>query len=1690
MRLNKKIMLSALSIVLLMAMAVTAITFSLADDPAEQGTIDVVAAADEPAAMTNIDYIIRNSNDDSGDVDSCYRIVEIGSGDASPALQAMVTDGSFKDFVIDGNRTIEDVMNPTDKIVYNYYKASDVTDDKEDILTVISNADFIYVSQDPNNKYSKTNDINEEVYNILHTYAVGDYKPFVIDSPTVTGVVVDDTETLTMAQLAEDYFISSGNYYYTYEWDIENTTWTADYFLSGAIGSDSMYISINGSERSSYWTTVSKASDASTAKMAKFLVVSQDGAAMSDSTSIGYRMFSSETGAVLSSDYVDPEDETKTPLANVYTYDDPATSILKTKAYNGRFASPDCIQVEEVTVASLETATIDFADYDMIIVEKNCSSEVISETLYKKFVAAMYGNIHITYHSGLGTASAGSDDSTSGATGAYNETNFSEIFYMVATNKEIARYQNIMVTNPAKFSIIATSKSATTCSAISDLINASSYRGIGGPASTSTMFTVLEIQPCYPVDVDLATAQGGYYTIPSDVMNGVSVDEIPEGTEYYAWELSKAKLAAALNMDANEINLVQMSSEEFAASKADVLGVYDMIYIGGNISSKKKIEEYVSVVNLSGWDKYVGDSINPDNYQYLPIYTMYSHAGDFTNVSLGMTGSSGGPVGSGNPMAKVSYDTSGSWGSNTFATLNGNDITYNGYLRLKDYIDAGMPLVVSKNVAASVDIIRAQREASDGGEYLQNSIDPDSNVFKFLDYCKGLENQDNICWDFDESQVEVVKTEADYGTSVSGTSHIFAATEGGKLLKVYTDSSTRPKLAVTSMPATYNLYDDSTKLTSKELKFKFDVTGTTDYTVNLYIDDDGNGLFEQSTGELFAYKDNVTELSYTAPDSFSGPLYWKLELVDKETKSVVSTKSISYIKASDTGKKQVSVLQIVPGDEPANFQTYALGEGANSGYNSLYFCTVCQQAYKQLTYNPSHNAGDRLNNNALYSCNNNDINLDSQGRRNGYYMGLHEHNFGIVKYDSNLAQSSTSTELGRDDWDQNLADEVSDLYDFDLTIMYRGEFEEISQEIADAYAGLDEAGIKAKKDEFKASADSYGSLYSENELLAAEKEADLREVIQDLVDETTDAWLKSEFQRLLDENAYWDYYNIGNNLAIYNTTFGTTADGKDFNVYYADYVKYNDLKIQNKELYDYYMYLYYGSEWLYKAFSTIIIGPAEDFAGDDITNVNALADLIYYIEKDGQVLLFHDTLTRFSDAGSSMLTKTLRSYFGMDRYNMELDTSKPGTDSGTYYLNYSVTDEKLAEDENAANKYFMMNLSYKDTTDTTRFSTWHTDMNAFFQVAPTKYYTNVQYSDGLLISTHTNGDYLNPYTYATFAWSTAAKWANAANSTEVVGTNKASQNNKGIITLYPFTLSDQLNISGTHCQAYALDLESEDMTVWYSLAGGTSTDKTMSSLYAATPNDGMDNYFIYSYGNINYCGAGHAKVTGMGKDNNDERRLYINIICNSVRSSVKQPTIEVFDHGTEENKLIVRDTVSGFGYIYEIDGDKIYDDVESTLDGKLQGDNAYPEFTYKVTVDEEATLEYVNIYYDLDYDPEAEIPSNAYTPDKDVMIAQWGKDTQKTVSAGVYTDVTMWDATLNRLATTDDDKYDYFTNEDGVLVSFTPTALKLDPKQDGSYFAPYGGKYTYIVIEAIDSAGNKVYQRIKIQLKDHLFNLT
>ena len=150
---------------------------------------------------------------------------------------------------------------------------------------------------------------------------------------------------------------------------------------------------------------------------------------------------------------------------------------------------------------------------------------------------------------------------------------------------------------------------------------------------------------------------------------------------------------------------------------------------------------------------------------------------------------------------------------------------------------------------------------------------------------------------------------------------------------------------------------------------------------------------------------------------------------------------------------------------------------------------------------------------------------------------------------------------------------------------------------------------------------------------------------------------------------------------------------------------------------------------------------------------------------------------------------------------------------------------------------------------------------------------------------------------------------------------------------------------------------------------------------------------------------------------------------------------------------------------------------------KIQEDDSYPEFNFKVSTDTETTLSNVKIFYDLDYKDGN--TDNAYVKnDKHILIADW--DSSQVVK-GQNKHVFRYDANLEKLADADEKQIaETYVDVDGKTVKVAATALKLLPE----YFAPYNNEYTYIVIQATDSKGQVVYQRIKIKAVPHLFDLT
>ena len=144
-------------------------------------------------------------------------------------------------------------------------------------------------------------------------------------------------------------------------------------------------------------------------------------------------------------------------------------------------------------------------------------------------------------------------------------------------------------------------------------------------------------------------------------------------------------------------------------------------------------------------------------------------------------------------------------------------------------------------------------------------------------------------------------------------------------------------------------------------------------------------------------------------------------------------------------------------------------------------------------------------------------------------------------------------------------------------------------------------------------------------------------------------------------------------------------------------------------------------------------------------------------------------------------------------------------------------------------------------------------------------------------------------------------------STNFETTSTVSQVNEGKITSYPYNVNtaafkgsgdtNTMPVAQTHFQYQQLNMNSDDIVVWYCLSGGT---------FDYLPNDVINSYYLYSRGNVTYSGCGHTT----SPINQNEAKLFINTMIASYRTSKSAPEVCFTDSTgmkTLNNYLIPRD---------------------------------------------------------------------------------------------------------------------------------------------------------------------------------------
>lgn len=1450
------------------------------------------------------------------------------------------------------------------------------------------------------------------------------------------------------------------------------------------------------------------------------------------------------------------------------------------KCYNDYLAQQRNLINDAATGKLTEISKLKLTDYDFIFIDagdyfpaadatdEEIAKYELGKDVFNQFVKAIEGNLYfiVSSEAGVETGSGKQDNDNSGNTGDE---------------------KNSVIKSPL-------------AKPVADVINAGVYRD-----GYDNKFKVLEIQPDYPIDLTVAESKadntssyskrtdgsaikGDYYSVPSDVVSGKAKEEIAEGIEYYDFDLTKAKIAHALQQTTqykqygySNIDITQVSTEALIGMNQNILATYDLIYIGGDISA---VDRDIESIYGYAQDFAPGGGKGVQALAYaLPTFIMYTHTGMLERVSS-------------SKMPSALYA-----GQQSFIPENGNDLTKNKYNEILSYITANRPVIVSSELTSvyekmkGLNVENAQKLSQvqllqgywykDDGQIERKNyyLDPSSRMYQLVDNIYERYSQTstasagaayhNVWWGFDPAQTRNIdNTDGKYGKTVTTYAVAMSTSYEESLNSLLENSAGRVKVILSDKPTSYQQGIEDTYLDTKNLEFSFTVDGpASSYKYRLYVDKDKNTIFDSTDyhSDDTAKNNELTTVSIPLDDNFFGSAYWKLEITDGTGNNVLASYTdVCKINKTVTEKSDIKVLQI---------QTNYIENGGGDYQNPadmLYFDILSQRSHRIMYYNGVPTGSKEGSQQEV-----------SQKK----VFGRHENVFGIVEYD---------TDKNDDDWYSNLADVLTDEYDIDLDMVVAtenksqfktddgvtGNYECLDKWVEEAeileaggavevgYGNTDKltkaqyaAGLSTVESDYNAAVSAVSApktaideyLEGVIKALSGEKgySRDTYKTFIDAVKTKTDA----DKIKLLEYCVkYSQYYMIFDTYYRGGSGFGGESDLNGYGDFKDKFIAYRDAKdeeLNARDIYMAYKRRANGSNFLNKMYSILVLGPSDDFGNYTIDLKPKTCEYIKnYVSNGGDLFFFHDTMTSYNDKGAVNLTKTLLDVVGMNRYHVNMSNMSSSYDSikkqtgvssahpagvgkGTleedgyiytfrqrgvtydnsgaingwssetytkYFIEWNGNQEMvrkwapagttgyidLPEDEGGkpvyetqyeykspdSDKYYMTPYAYNpDLKQTAGLLT-----SAGLNLQGTSYGSGDVYS-GLNVSALAMGQ-LNlaqdnnnakgkfSYVYAKMDYETALrKTVRDGNHDEsgLAQTAKASQLNKGLVTLYPFSIGASLNISGTHQQAYSLDMENPNTTVWYTLAGcNNSGDKSFakvaSSYYAADPYDGMENYFIYTTaynsGAVTYCGAGHTSVTGSKTKNNDERKLFINVIVNSANALINVPTIKAY----EPDQTFADSSELPKNKVALSNGVTVY---EKTVDSKTDT----PEFDMKVTIPDGTKLTRVNVYYDIGYeDPtfrtKPGFDKNEDGTDKDVMIKSYTR-----VGTG-------------------DDQVDLKTIQNelrDMLRGKTDESLKLQE----TYFN--SSQDAYIVIEVYyEGKATPAFVMIKINAGDPLFNLT
>ena len=356
---------------------------------------------------------------------------------------------------------------------------------------------------------------------------------------------------------------------------------------------------------------------------------------------------------------------------------------------------------------------------------------------------------------------------------------------------------------------------------------------------------------------------------------------------------------------------------------------------------------------------------------------------------------------------------------------------------------------------------------------------------------------------------------------------------------------------------------------------------------------------------------------------------------------------------------------------------------------------------------------------------------------------------------------------------------------------------------------------------------------------------------------------------------------------------------------------------------------YYNAAYnIFQQYDMLILGFGDNYqfgSKDQSLKNMAVSEAIRdYIEDGKSVLFTHDSSSYInSKAGSGKgwywgyeFNKTMRAAVGLDRYGALLE----------YYddqrNNSSLSDAQRKRYDayyNILDTQYNYDTAWKPGTDRSSDQT-------VGNIEGTTKYTTVRYVQNRINAILRKGTSYTSFYFPirnSLFYQGMDKTTNSQGQITVLGDYKefgdgagpdmiVTQVNQGQITNYPYQITTEeqqtLTVAATHYQWLQPNMELDkdgdgknDIVVWYCLSDLSDNAKTRKTqternngrgndngvnLYNVSPKDVVNNYYIYSMGNVTYSGAGHTEPTGMA-----EKKLFVNTMVAAYNAGTKAPSV-------------------------------------------------------------------------------------------------------------------------------------------------------------------------------------------------------